>query len=201
MFVETSPMGATLAERRRYERVELSLRGWYMLSNRHEYPCWTINLSPGGVALLALEKGMVGERVVTNFDDLGWLEGTIARTFDNCFALAFHLSSSKRDALNRTLSWLYARRMQGVSDRRRHDRFRLHRRRVILTIEDGAKSQAELMNASVLGAALHTDAAPLLGSAVTIGRTSARVVRRFEKGIAVKFDELHSAQLVRAGVV
>jgi hypothetical protein len=201
MLVETSSFGIKFVERRRYERVELCLRGWYMLRNRREYPCWTINLSPGGVALLALEKGMPGERVVTNFDELGWLEGTITRNFDNCFALDLQLTSSKRDKLGRTLAWLHARHMRGAPDRREHERFRPYRRRVILTIEGGGKSPAELMNASVLGAALHTDAAPLLGSPVTIGRTSARVVRRFEKGIAVKFDEMLPAHLLKAGAV
>jgi hypothetical protein len=201
MLVETSSLGIKFVERRRYERVELCLRGWYMLRNRHEYPCWTINLSPGGVALLALEKGTLGERVVTNFDELGWLEGTITRNFDNCFALDLQLTSSKRDKLGRTLAWLHARHMRGAPDRREHERFRPYRRRVILTIEGGGKSQAELMDASVLGAALQTDAAPLLGSPVTIGRTSARVVRRFERGIAVKFDEILPAQLLKAGAV
>ena len=40
----------------------------------------------------------------------------------------------------------------------------------------------------MLGAALHVDAAPPIGSLVTIGKTSARVVRHFATGIAVEFD-------------
>jgi hypothetical protein len=46
-----------------------------------------------------------------------------------------------------------------------------------------------LIDLSMLGAALHVDAAPPIGSPVTIGKTSARVVRHFATGIALEFDE------------
>jgi hypothetical protein len=200
-LVETSPLGIKFEERRRHERVELCLRGWYMLRNRHESPCWTINLSPGSLTLLGLEKGMVGERVIANFDHLGWLEGTVTRNFDKCFALALQLTSSKRDKLARTLTWLHGQRTRGISDRREHERVRPYRRRVPLATEAGHKHQAALIDASILGAALNTDAVPPLGSRVTIGRTSARVVRHFETGIAVRFDEELSVQLLKEGAV
>jgi hypothetical protein len=36
----TQLFDAKFKERRRYQRVELSLSGRYMLRNHHEYPCW-----------------------------------------------------------------------------------------------------------------------------------------------------------------
>jgi hypothetical protein len=44
-------------ERRRFQRVKVNLLGRYMLSDRREYPCQVINMSPGGMALLAAVCG------------------------------------------------------------------------------------------------------------------------------------------------
>lgn len=50
-----------------------------MLSDRREYPCQVINMSPGGVAMLAPGLGHVGERVVAYLDHVGRVEGKITR--------------------------------------------------------------------------------------------------------------------------
>jgi hypothetical protein len=102
-----------LKERRRYRRVELTLSGRYMLRNRHEYPCWTINLSPGGIAVLGLEKGLIGERVVAYFNHIGRIEGMIARNFDQCFAVEMRLPAPKREKLSQVLALLVRRHTRG----------------------------------------------------------------------------------------
>lgn len=38
-------------ERRRHQRVKVALTGRFMREDRQEYPCQTINMSPGGVLL------------------------------------------------------------------------------------------------------------------------------------------------------
>jgi c-di-GMP-binding flagellar brake protein YcgR len=40
-------------ERRRHQRVKVSLLGRYMLADRREYPCQITDMSPGGMALIA----------------------------------------------------------------------------------------------------------------------------------------------------
>jgi hypothetical protein len=50
-----------------------------MLSDRREFPCQVINMSPGGMAVLAPVVGQVGERVIAYVDHLGRLEGMVAR--------------------------------------------------------------------------------------------------------------------------
>ena len=59
---------------------------------------------------------------------------------------------------------------------------------MILT-EDGNQYRSRLTDLSVLGAAFDVDAAPPIGSTVFLGKTPARVVRRYATGIAVKFDQ------------
>ena len=58
-------------ERRRFQRVKVHLLGRYMLPDRREFPCQVINMSPGGLALLAPGIGNVGDRVIAYLDHIG----------------------------------------------------------------------------------------------------------------------------------
>jgi hypothetical protein len=74
-------------ERRRFQRVRVDLLGRYMLPDRREFPCQVVNMSPGGMALIAPVSGAPGERVIAYVDHLGRLEGHVARIFQNGFAM------------------------------------------------------------------------------------------------------------------
>jgi hypothetical protein len=176
-------------ERRRFQRADLALSGRYMLRNRNEYPCWTINLSPGGIAVIGLEKGIIGERVIADLNHIGRVEGIIARNFDRCFAIALQLGPAKTEKIAQVLAWLAKRQADGKADRRAHARVRPYRRRITLTTTCGGRHPATMIDASIVGAALSTDALPPVGSPILVGGTSGHVVRHFETGIAVKFDE------------
>ena len=67
-------------ERRRFQRVKVHLLGRYMLPDRREFPCQIINMSPGGLALLAPGIGNVGDRVIAYLDHIGRVEGKITRS-------------------------------------------------------------------------------------------------------------------------
>jgi hypothetical protein len=88
------------AEHRRDRRVKVTLRGRYMLSDRREFPCRTVDISAGGVAIVGSAKGKLGERVVVYLDRIGRLEGSVVRHFPGGFAVLLHASTLKRDALN-----------------------------------------------------------------------------------------------------
>jgi hypothetical protein len=176
-------------ERRRFHRIDLALSGRYMLRNRNEYPCWTINLSQGGIAVIALEKGLIGERVVADFNHIGRVEGIITRNFDRCFALALQLSSTKTDKITQVLAWLVNRQADGKPDRRTHARVRPYRRRITLTTPCGGQYSATMIDASIAGAALSTDVLLPVGSPILVGGTAGQVIRHFDTGIAVKFNE------------
>src|SRR5262245_9640122 len=93
-------------ERRRHQRVRVDLLGRYMLADRCEYPCQVVNMSPGGMALIAPVSGNVGERVIAYVDHLGRLEGMIARQIENGFAMTIAATPRKRDKLAAQLTWL-----------------------------------------------------------------------------------------------
>src|SRR6202046_5694692 len=109
-------------DRRRHQRVRVNLLGRYMLADRREFPCQVVNMSPGGIALIAPVAGAAGERVIAYVDHLGRLEGHIARIFQNGFAMTISATSRKRDKLAAQLTWLANRPLLASPEDRRHGR-------------------------------------------------------------------------------
>src|SRR5580700_8495917 len=109
-------------ERRRFQRVRVHLLGRYMLPDRREFPCQIINMSPGGLALLAPGIGNVGDRVIAYLDHIGRVEGKITRIIDNGFAMTIGATARKRDKLAAQLTWLANRDILGLPEDRRHGR-------------------------------------------------------------------------------
>ena len=180
--VEPQPL-----ERRRHQRVKVAILGRYMLANRQEFPCQTINMSPGGVALVVPVQGALRERVICYFDQLGRVEGVVARLFDNGFALQVTVPLLKREKLADQLTWLANRHALGMPEDRRHERIVPRNPRSTLVMADGREFLVKLIDISLSGAAMTSDARPAIGTPVTVGRTAAHVVRVFANGFAVEF--------------
>ncbi len=191
MIAEAAPLVDVKAiERRRHQRVKLVLLGRYMLEDRHEYPCQTIDISPGGVAIEGPVSGQIGERVVAYFNQIGRVEGAIARHLDKGFAIQMRLPVLKREKLAEQLTWLVNRHALGLPEDRRHERIAPHFTRTNLKTPDGRDYPARLIDISISGAAMHVDATPPIGSPVVVGSMPGQVVRHFAGGIAVEFSRL-----------
>jgi hypothetical protein len=106
-------------ERRKHQRVKVALSGRYMLQNRQEYSCQTLNMSPGGAALIAETPPSAGERVVA-YADIGRLEGNCVRLFDNGFAMTIAGTIRRRDKLASQLTGLAHTNALGHSEDRGH---------------------------------------------------------------------------------
>src|SRR5260370_28007459 len=174
-------------ERRRFQRVKVHLLGRYMLQDRREFPCQVINMSPGGLALLAQGIGSVGERVVAYLDHIGRVEGKITRIIDNGFAMTVSATPRKRDKLAAQLTWLANRDILNLPEDRRHDRIVPRNPIAVLTLEDGTKMTCRLIDLSLSGAAIAAENRPALKSHVMLGKVQARVVRNLEDGLAIEF--------------
>ena len=181
-------------ERRRYQRVNVALLGRYMLRDRREFPCQTIDMSPGGVALLAPMPGAVGERVVVYLDHVGRIEGHVARHLANGFAMSVTAPLLKREKLADQLTWLANRHALGLPEDRRHERIVPRVTRTVVRLPDGHELIAKIIDVSISGVAVAVDVKPPVGSAITVGQTMGRVVRTFDGGIAVEFSRLLPAE-------
>jgi hypothetical protein len=177
-------------ERRRHQRVRVNLLGRYMLADRREFPCQVINMSPGGMALIAPVRGNVGERVIAYVDHLGRLEGVIARHFPNGFAMTIAATARKRDKFAAQLTWLANRNILNLPEDRRHGRIVPRNPAARLILPSGINVGVRIIDISLSGAGVATEHRPEVGSHVTLGKIPGRVVRHLEDGFAIEFTRL-----------
>jgi hypothetical protein len=185
---QTSLSPPSSAERRRFQRVRLDLQGRYMLANGQEFPCQVANMSPGGMALLASTSAPADGRVIAYVDEIGRIEGVVARQFPSGFALRITSTAHKRDKLAAQLTWLANRHV--LPDQRRHPRIAPRDPWARIILQNGLQMNCRIIDISQSGAGIASDQRPQIGALVTIGRTHARVARHIEKGFAVEFLRL-----------
>ena len=175
-------------ERRRFNRVNVALLGRYMLANHQEYPCQTVDVSPGDASIIAPVRGAVGERVVIYLEHLGRNEGKITRHMAMGFAVRISAPTRKRDKIASQLTWLANRAELGLPEDRRHERIVPRMMGVVVKREGRSEEiQARLIDISMSGAALILENRIPIGTSVCLGRTPCKVVRHFQGGIAVEF--------------
>jgi hypothetical protein len=187
-------------ERRRFQRVRVHLLGRYMLPDRREFPCQIVNMSPGGLALLAPGIGNVGDRVIAYLDHIGRVEGKITRIIDNGFAMSIGATARKRDKLAAQLTWLANRDILNLPEDRRHDRIVPRNPIAMLTLEDGSKMTCRIIDMSLSGAAIAAENRPPMRSLIMLGRVQSRVVRNLEEGFAIEFVHPQAADALEESV-
>jgi PilZ domain len=187
-------------DRRRHQRVRVNLLGRYMLADRREFPCQVVNMSPGGMALIAPVAGAAGERVIAYVDHLGRLEGHIARIFQNGFAMTISATSRKRDKLAAQLTWLANRHLLASPEDRRHGRRAPVNPSGRLILANGVNLTCRIIDISESGAGVATDQRPPIGALVTLGKIHGRVVRHLEEGFAIEFTRLQHPDFVEENV-
>jgi hypothetical protein len=187
-------------DRRRHQRVQVNLLGRYMLADRREFPCQVVNMSPGGMALIAPVAGTSGERVIAYVDHLGRLEGKIARLFQNGFAMTISATERKRDKLAAQLTWLANRHLLASPEDRRHGRRVPRNPTGRLILPNGVNLTCRIIDVSESGAGIATDQRPPIGSLVTLGKVQGRVVRHLEEGFAVEFTRMQHTDFVEENV-
>jgi hypothetical protein len=93
-------------DRRTAWRYHIRLLGRYMLFDRSEWSCKTVDISPNGVRLSGMARPYIGQTVVVYLDELGRLEGSVARIQEMEFALHFRMTERKRELLATSLAML-----------------------------------------------------------------------------------------------
>jgi len=187
-------------ERRRFQRVKVDLLGRYMLPDRREFPCQVVNMSPGGMALIAPVAAQPGERVIAYVDHLGRLEGHVARTFPNGFAMTIGATTRKRDKLAAQLTWLANRHILGLPEDRRHGRVAPRNPSGRLIMPNGVNVGCRIIDVSQSGAGIATDQRPPIGALVTLGKVQGRVVRYLDDGFAIEFTRLQHPDFLEDAV-
>jgi hypothetical protein len=109
-------------DRRSHRRVPVTVFGRFMREDKQEYPCQVINMSAGGMAMLAPLPCNIGERIVAYLDNLGRIEGIVVRCFDGGFAVRIVASLYKRERIANLLTWLINQKALGLGEERKDER-------------------------------------------------------------------------------
>ena len=184
------------SDRRRYQRVKISLLGRCMFPDRRECPCQLVEVSPGDAVFVSPFCGEPGEKVIAYIDNIGRLEGVIVERIEHGFLMSISASQRKRDKLADTLTWLANRHVLNLAEDRRHLRRTPKRTDAMIAFADGTTEACRVIDMSLSGAAVATNMRPPLGSAVKLGRLGARVVRHFDDGIGIEFMRLMSEEAI-----
>jgi hypothetical protein len=184
-------------ERRAEIRVDIRIGGKFSLANkrdatghRRKFACRTINISQSAMVLAAPVAGAIGERVIAYFEEFGELNGAIIRVFDGGFAMKIAASPKDRARFWDKLMWLKESQSLKVSDRRRHKRIIPQEPRSTLVLSDGRILECFVIDMSASGVAVSADVVPSIGTPLAIGKVVGKVIRHFDDGFAVRFNEI-----------
>jgi hypothetical protein len=181
--------------------VPVSLLGRYMLASRQEYPCQTVDLSPGGGLVVAPVRGAIGERVIVYLEHIGRVEGEITRHTPHGFAFSIAAAMRKRDKIASQLTWLSNRQVLGLPEDRRHERITPRASASTVRLENGREFPVRIIDVSLSGAGVSIAQRLPLGTAVTLGSTPGQVIRHFQGGVAIEFRLALSPDRLDEGIV
>jgi hypothetical protein len=184
------------ADRRRFQRVQISLPGRYLLESGLEFPCETIDISPGGLRACANIKPQVGEKVVIYVDSLGSFVGRAVRSHQDGFSMTINASPKKREMLADRLTWFANRDALDLPDERRHERVEPFQKLAVMRTPDGGEHIVKILNLSASGVGVEAAKIPAVGARIAIGKTDAIVIRQFEGGFAAEFAAPFSAGVI-----
>ena len=77
----------------------MRVTGRYLLVDRTEWNCQTVDMSATGLLLRGPARPLFGQMVVVYLDKVGRIEGTVARLDASEFALRIHATERKRQQL------------------------------------------------------------------------------------------------------
>jgi hypothetical protein len=180
---------ASNQDRRRHRRVALALHGRFMLPDRQEHLCRITDMSPGGARLATEVSGRLDDRVVAYIDQIGRIEGKIARILGDGFGMTIEAGSRKREKLAAQLTWLANRSVLGLPEDRRHNRQAPINPNTDVLRTDGSVHPGVIVDMSCSGAAVKCAAPVEIGEPITIGDHRSIVVRKFDNGFAVEFSQ------------
>lgn len=158
------------------------------------FACRLRSISRGGYVASAPVVGSVGDPITATFAPFGTLQGHIARHVYDGFAVS--LDAGQGPELAARIDAFRGRVWSGVADRRAEKRFMPGEPRSVIRDSGGGLVPCLVVDYSVSGAAVSTETTPALDTPLTVGQVSGRVVRLFDVGFAVRFDEVQDADEV-----
>lgn len=179
-------------ERRRYRRVSVDFKGrLFVPEEEREAACTITDMSPGGAQVACEFMPAAQTSVVLYIDGFGRFEGVVARPpkgewSDGKFGVRFNCTALKRERVAEQLTLYLNSGVLDPTTMRRHDRTPT-KGLARFTRANGEVVSCEVLDLSVSGVSLTTEARPPIGELVLIGQMAGRVARHHETGIGIEF--------------
>jgi hypothetical protein len=179
-------------DRRRHRRVAVDLKGrLFVPGEERETACTITDMSPGGAQITCEAIPDPQTTVVVYIDGFGRFEGVVARPpkgewSEGKFGVRFNCSALKRERVAEQLTLYINNGTVNESVLRRHDRTPT-KGMTRFTRANGDVVNCEVLDLSLSGVSLATEARPQLGELVLIGQMAGKVARIHEQGIAIEF--------------
>lgn len=184
-------------DRRREPRIIVSIPARYALANRRdsngkrrEFACRVVNISLHAMTLVVPVNGAIGERIITQCDEFGRLEGSITRLLDRGFVMMINATDKERARLAAKIDWYEQNKNHDISDGREHKRIIPKDPRSTIIFGDKSRLECFIIDMSVSGVAVSADIKPAVGTPLAVGKLVGRVVRHLADGFAVQFIKL-----------
>lgn len=181
-------------ERRRYQRVAFEAKGRFMAPDGSEHPCSIRDMSLGGIAISSDAPMEIGAQIIVYFDEFGRFEGPVVRCFDGGFAIETAIAGPRRERLRQRLEALARGEKVEISVRRAFARYAPGEAGLeessVLTLADGQSMPCRIIDMSLGGAQVAVENRPPIGTGVSIGRMTGRVVRHTEEGVGIQFTDI-----------
>lgn len=173
-------------DRRLYHRVTLPLKARFLTDSGTEWSGVVTNISAGGALIRAKFPPAFGQSVVLYIDQIGRMEGKVVRSEKDSFAVSYSKKRAKQVKVADQLTTAMNPRRRGGADRRGGPRVK-HDAPATVYLEDGRVIQCAILDISLTGASIEISPRPPLGMHLILGRMTAKVVRRHDKGVGVVF--------------
>lgn len=172
-------------DRRKHHRVGLPLRARFLTETGDERAGVVLNISAGGAMVRAKFPPAFGQNVVLYIDQIGRVEGKVVRSSNECFAVNYSKRRQKQAKIADNLTSALNYRRRGA-ERRNNPRIREDTPATVY-LEDGRQLECSILDISLTGASIDVSPRPPLGTHLILGRMTAKVVRRHDKGVGIVF--------------
>lgn len=175
----------TYDDRRKHLRVDTPLKARFLNDAGEEHSCLVTNISAGGAMLRSKTPPPFGSTVVLYIDRMGRFEGQVIRAGVNSFAVNYEKKRAKNAKIADGLTEVLNKGSRS-HDRRASPRIK-HDTPAVVFFEEGHSAECAIRDISLTGASIAISPRPPLGTRLILGRMTAKVVRRHEKGVGVVF--------------
>lgn len=180
------PVSDDEQDRRQHLRVTLPLKTRFLTSDGCEWSGTVTNISAGGAMIRAKYPPAFGQSVVLYIDQIGRIEGKVVRAEKDTFAVSYKRKKRvKRAKIADQITSAMHQPRRGA-DRRANPRVKFDAPATVY-LEDGRVIECAILDISLTGASIEISPRPPLGMRLILGRMTAKVIRRHEKGIGVVF--------------